>query len=357
MSSSLLFATDSPVLGPTAPAATPFSALAGALQEVGSREGRLVVLGHASRVGTASHNEALAQARAETTSAWIRRDASVWVDLVAEFGSPADTQRWLAHWARTLGWEVDPGRVDGTIDTTTQRAVAQFQREYARRFGEELEVDGRITRATLAAVFAVSLHELDAHLRDAGVASEAAAPLSTEDVLGCGTSFCDNPTLLERFGEALEEQQRVDVVVVPPECRWTHEHGAQALMLHTLHTPTPEFGLAPRANRLEVRLTDRHGRALEGARYRLYADDEHGSVRAGVTGEDGRLVEADVLGKRLRLELESGAVLVFDHDYARRVGAGAFDREGAIDEDPDFDPFPDEPLPALFDDDDFQDDC
>lgn len=345
--------TDSPGPTPLEPGQTLFAALAGAARAATDAGGRLVILGHASPVGGVSHNADLSEARAKSVASWLTGHAKTWVDVMTERGSPADVQRWLRHWALTLGWPVDPMRTDGVLDTESERAVRRFQEEVAQRFSIDVETDGRITRGTLEAAFAVGRRELERHLADAELRLEdVGALLQPQDILGCGARFAEDERLVRRCGSSAEEQQRVDVIVVPPTCRWGAEHGAEALLLFTRQEPYPNAGDAPRAGQLSVRLRDRHGRALVGAGYTLWVGD---TARTGSTDPQGNIVEEGVDGSHLKLELDSGELIVFDHLYSEALPFRTIEPTASIDHAADLETPLDDALPALYEDDEGED--
>ncbi len=336
----LRFEISSCVLSPLKSDQSPWPTLASAVARHDAEGGRIVVLGHTSQTGTHSGNAALAERRAQTTAALLAHDEAGWVEIVSNEGSPADVQRWLQHWAHTHGWPTDPGRTDGVIDHATGDAVRAFQATYNQRFDGDVAEDGRITRATLAAVFVVCIAELEVNLRAVGCEGTRVR-VAPDHVIGCGQDFADFSSP-ERMPESTTPpgQRRVDILVLPASCQWQPALGPQALVLYTEPTPIPRGPDTPRAREVRIRLVDHYGRPLTSEAYTL---DAAGYSRPGVTGEDGLLVEADVPPGVLSIRLQGGSTVVFDPSYA----AASVER-GRTEPDPHHDPepFEDYELPA-----------
>ena len=136
----------------------PIAALATVLAWLHERPDRsLLVVGHASTLGSESSNEALAQDRADAMAALVRRDRDAWVDLATNKGSPADVQFLLTHCAEARAWPTDPGRTDGVVDGAYHDAARRFQARYNLEYGTHLTEDGVVGQQTLGALFDMQL--------------------------------------------------------------------------------------------------------------------------------------------------------------------------------------------------------
>jgi outer membrane protein OmpA-like peptidoglycan-associated protein len=344
------FAPDSPLLVPLADDLAPLQALATALARLRDDPAlHLLIVGHASADGSARTNDTLALQRAECARHLLLGDRDAWVELAAAHGSPADIQKLLRYLAAVHDWPTDPGRVDGVIDHTVDAAVSSFQATYNAIFGDQIMVDGVIGRETLGALFDVQRHELRHQLgaldvHDApprwfgapGVASACARVLAHPGIPGSQTAA---------------GQRRVDLLLLRDSLSWTPAHGLERLYDVARFPVVPIAPLPFGPSDLVLQVVDHYGRILAGEPYRLTTDEDE---RVGTSDEQGMVIERVVRGRNARLEC-GDAVIVIDESYYQ-VARQRYSRVPPADfGDADEDPWSDDPLPALDDEDENED--
>ena len=102
----------------------------------------------------------LAELRAEALRLFLADDEAGWVGIAAEHGRVQDTQVFLEHLHREHGWSTHVGEITDRADSTTARAVKEFQATYNLAFHRQVFEDGVIGRQTLGAIFEVAKTEL-----------------------------------------------------------------------------------------------------------------------------------------------------------------------------------------------------
>lgn len=147
-----LFSLDSAVflpsapLGPTSsdgddpgtvnpdPAATGSSGLgliATLFQYLSAHAGKSIVLaGHTDTSGGVRPNFDLSSQRAEAVLAVIENGRDKWKSVCSAKHRVEDYQQILAHWNQRLGWDCDPGPVDGQLGGKTKQALGKFREKY-----------------------------------------------------------------------------------------------------------------------------------------------------------------------------------------------------------------------------------
>ena len=169
----------------------PIAALVHAMLALVRDEQRVLrVVGHTSEPGSDSHNQSLSEARAQCVRCWREADESGWVDLATQDGSLCDVLAYLRYlrarrgWACTVGGDYASWGTEATA--ASESAVSAFQSEYNERFEGSLGVDGDCGKKTLAAMFAVQLHELERWLAKFGMKREE-LPLERVEYAGLGS--------------------------------------------------------------------------------------------------------------------------------------------------------------------------
>jgi len=341
----LRFAHDSVLLVPLVPGMGPAPALATFAGRIeGDATLRALVAGHASRTGSVSHNDDISHLRATGVARFFANDRDGWVDLAAEYGSPADVQRMLAYLASEHQWPTDPGRTDGELDEGSEAAVRSFQYSFNVHYDEEIEEDGKITRETLGALFDVFYEELSLLCEAVGVEdlTTVASRLQDDHVLGAGIVHCDDP----KFAEASNEvgQRRIDLILIPAEIDWAPPASSRDLIESSLIDIIDIDARLSRPRELRVQLVDHYGRVLVKEPYVVRTDEEE---RRGQTDEEGLLVEIELRGQSPTITLDDGSIVIFDAEYfdrgepRRKRGGSATSFEADVDDEQS-----DAPLPA-----------
>lgn len=181
-----------------------------------SPQGRLLVVGRASAAGSAKHNQALSEARADGVRALFDGDEAAWVDIASEHGSLRDVLAYLEYLGSRRGWGCLPELVVAEHGTTStapaKQAVERFQAEYNERFDASIDIDGVCGSQTLGAVFSVLRFELERWLDKFG-SSPDELPLDRVSYHGVGADFVDAPQL-DASTDA--DHRIVDLLLVEP---------------------------------------------------------------------------------------------------------------------------------------------
>ena len=232
----------------------------------------LLLVGHASAVGSDAHNHALSEARARGVLQLIQRDREGWVETATEHGSLRDVKAYLAYLTRERGWSCDPGPVTPDVDAAAKAGLEGFQEQYNERFAGELLVDGVCGVNTLGALFDVLQFEFERWLEKRGVGREALR-LSEPPLLAAGASQSDSPRLPQPQSE--EARRFVDLVLLGPQQR--AELGGLSpsavyegeLEFEELEIPAEPGGWET----TEVAVTFRAPAGVEGQRFQLVSED------------------------------------------------------------------------------------
>lgn len=137
------------------------------------------------------------------------------------------------------------------------------------------------------------------------------------------------------------------MLLLPNSLAWTESHGLERLYDVARFPIVPIAPLPFGPSDLVLQVVDHYGRILAGEPYRLTTDEDE---RVGTSDEQGMVIERGVRGRSARLECGE-AVIVIDEPYYQ-VAKQRFTLVPPADfGDPDDDPWSDDPLPALDDDD------
>src|SRR5690606_15088499 len=93
-------------------------------------EQKLLVVGHTDPSGPTRYNQTLSEKRAENVQLFLFGDRDGWRYLCDAEAHTDDIQTILAWQARRAGWDCDPGRITGTNNNATRRAIGRFQERY-----------------------------------------------------------------------------------------------------------------------------------------------------------------------------------------------------------------------------------
>lgn len=343
------FALDSPLLVPLDDHLSPTPALATALARLRDVPSlRLLIVGHASPDGNTKLNDDLARRRAECARHLLVGDRDAWVDLATNHGGPADIQKLLRYLAHVHDWATDPERTDGVMDARVKAAVSAFQTTYNAVFEAQILVDGVIGVETLGALFDVQRHELRHHLDALDVADTPPRWFGATGAAGAGARILAHPGIPGSESDA--GQRRIDLLLLDDTLGWGEAHGLDLLYDVARFRVVPIAPLPMGRSDLVVQVVDHYGRILAGEPYRVTTDEEE---REGVSDEQGMVVERGLHGRFARLECGS-AVVVLDDPYFQ-TARQRYVRVAPTDLGDDDEPWSDEPLPALNDDDDDDD--
>jgi hypothetical protein len=181
---------------------------------------KLLLVGHADTSGDAAGNLTLSRLRARNVLAVIEGDRDGWVGISEKRHKVEDYQQILRWVAQDMGWDCDPGPIDGIKGSQTKGAVERFQRRYNESFGKSIRVDGDVGRETWGAIFDLYRHDLAELL-----ATDEAGLLARRDALvwldaarravGCGENHpIEAP---ERSNYRSETNRRVEILFFKKE--------------------------------------------------------------------------------------------------------------------------------------------
>ena len=114
---------------------------------------KLLIVGHTDTVGPPSYNVILSERRANNVLCALTGDRDGWAKICEQKHKPEDTQEILAWAASSLGWDCDPGGIDGVIGDRTTRAIRSFQQIYNGELNKHISIDGVVGPQTWQAFF------------------------------------------------------------------------------------------------------------------------------------------------------------------------------------------------------------
>lgn len=279
---------------------------------------QVLIAGHTDTVGQDADNFTLSRARAQNVLLYLTGQREAWAAHAQEHFAMADVQRVLRWTADTLGWDTDPGPIDGDFGPATRGARDRWRERLAAERGLELPRHVAQSAADWAAVYDLYDEALAERL---GVAPEALGELRARvRPVGPGAVGCGERWPREAIGtDGFESRanRRVDLL-------FFDAHDLPDLACHAGGGCAPErcplySGERYHAERLPVdlddfvdpdapfelwaRLFDQEGAApLADTPWRVELGD--GRVAAGVTDERGELRAADVPIGHFFLEVE-----------------------------------------------------
>jgi hypothetical protein len=116
---------------PAASGASGLGVVATLLQYLSAHEGKSIVLtGHTDTSGGVQYNFGLSEKRAKAVVSVIENDRDTWKSTCQPQHRVEDYQQILAHWNQRLGWDCDPGKIDGNAGDGTRKALQKFREKY-----------------------------------------------------------------------------------------------------------------------------------------------------------------------------------------------------------------------------------
>lgn len=244
----------------------------------------LLLVGHADARGSAAHNLRLSEDRARNVLLFVRGERAAWAEHCAKHAEVEDVQEVLRWTAERLGWDTDPGPIDGELGPRTREARDAWREALNEERGAALDDAPAHTVADWAATF--DLFD-DALAELVGSAEELAAlraglRLHEPPLLACGEAWSSGPDR--------PEDRRVDALFVdpgaPPELPGSPPgvavYGRDDFERRYLPTR-----LAPLKGDLHLALRDPTGAgALANRPYRVHLPQ---GVVEGTTDAEGRL--------------------------------------------------------------------
>lgn len=91
---------------------------------------KLVIAAHADTSGNVSYNFTLSGKRGEAVLAVIENDKAKWATTCHGQQKVEDFQQILSHYHDLLGWDCNPGGVDGELGDNTKKALKGFRARY-----------------------------------------------------------------------------------------------------------------------------------------------------------------------------------------------------------------------------------
>ncbi len=168
------------------------SALVAAFRFAANNRLKTVVLfGHTDTDGQTEFNNRLSRYRAIAAKSLLDDDTESWREAASQFSTVSDYQQCFAALTAAFGWLCDPGSVDNLAGPKTEAAARAFQSEYNDRFGESIQVDGRVGPQTWGA-----LHEVIRTIVVEAFKEAVGQPLPSlqygnegSGIFACGDSF------------------------------------------------------------------------------------------------------------------------------------------------------------------------
>jgi hypothetical protein len=217
---------------------------------------KLVIAGHTDASGGAAYNFALSGERAEAVLAVLENDRDKWSALCHGRQKVEDYQQLLSHCHDLLGWDCDPGGVDGRLGDKTRQALQGFRARYNAGKGDlgfgsspdlpEAALAGdRLKQEYWGAFFDLYQRELaqglgvDAAGLD-GLRGKVKFVDDGRKFLACGESFpIERP---ERGGFRSQSNRRIELLLFDPG---EEPSLACPAARSTVHTPAecPVYGL------------------------------------------------------------------------------------------------------------------
>ncbi len=241
---------------PAASGASGLGVVATLFQYLNAHEGKfMVIAGHTDTSGGVQYNFGLSEKRGKALLAVIENDRDTWKATCQPQHRVEDYQQILAHWKQRLGWDCDPGPVDGALGDKTKKALQNFRDKYnaskadlkisqpdlpaAALGGEKLKAEYwgaffDLYQYELAEGMGVDAAGLDAYRKKVKFVDDG------KKVLGCGESFpIEKP---KRDNYRSQTNRRVEILLFDEEEK---PDLACPAARATVHTPKecPVYGL------------------------------------------------------------------------------------------------------------------
>ncbi|HVI02022.1 MAG TPA: OmpA family protein [Enhygromyxa sp.] len=178
---------------------------------------QVLIAGHTDAAGSADHNLALSERRADNVQKFLAGDRDGWASHSHEHAEVADGQEVLRWVAQRFGWPCDPGVVDNDDGPATATGRDAFRARYEHEFGGAAGRGDAFELADWQAFFDVYEHDLVARLgRSRDELPSLREPLQFTDppILGCGEHWPNDG--LDR-PPVCRENRRVEALVFHPD--------------------------------------------------------------------------------------------------------------------------------------------
>lgn len=188
----------------------------------------LLIAGHTDAAGSASHNLALSERRADNVQRFLAGDRDGWAAHSHEHAEVADGQEVLRWVAQRFGWPCDPGEVDNLDGPVTAAGRDAFRARYQHEFGGSAGSGNAFELADWQAFFDVYEQDLATRLgreREQLASLRERLQFTDPPILGCGEHWPN------------------DGIERPPVCRANRR--VEALLFHPSELPDPIGGDDP----------------------------------------------------------------------------------------------------------------
>lgn len=327
---------------PASPPVAGIDVAAAAFQFARYNPKRMLVVGHADKVGSDSVNMTVSRDRAENVLLYLTAGAPVWADHCQGHYAVDDVQNILTWVAQALGWPVTPGKVDNQMGKNTRGALEAFRREYNRDFGASIEVEGPVCVDDWVAFYEVFDEVIGERLGQQPGSSEAAAEevpdgeerrqaitVLGEGLLACGEQWPRADCNVVDYPDGGD--RRVDILFLDED-----ELGAEALLSEDppgdslygqgrvrtteLELEARDFGAA--TYEVWARISSHWlNRSVSGEAYLMRGPRPHAVVfREGTTTAQGELRETGVPAGNYEIEIAGSVIPVAAHIEDHAVG-------------------------------------
>lgn len=297
---------------------------AAALQFAHLNPKRLLVVGHASKVGSDAVNMTVSRARAENVYRYLSGPAEAWAAHCQE-NYEVDDLQYILNWAaRAMTWPTMPGQLDNVMGQKTRGALKAFRRNYNLEFDASIPEDGSVSRDDWIAVYNV----YDAVLEELSGDDEVGADEYRDSVSPLGDGFvgCGENWLREKCnvkGYPKGSDRRIDIlffdenegaeVLLTEEPPGNSIYGLGRVEMDELPLTPQSFGSL--AYEVWARISSHWlNIAVAGEKYVLVGPAPYRVVfREGATDDDGVLLERDLPVGHYEIEIAGAIIPVAAH--------------------------------------------